>query len=88
MASSTRVPNSRSLVGVIALSGWLTFVVLRLLRLADGDIGYFVLAGTEFTDASAGLPLLEGAGYDGQFFHRLAVSPFDPDDRVAGTVLD
>ncbi len=88
MASTSRVTNSRSLVGVIALSGWLTFVVLRLLRLADGDIGYFVLAGTEFTDASAGLPLLDGAGYDGQFFHRLAVSPFDPGDRVAGTVLD
>ena len=70
------------------MGGWLVFILVRLLRLADGDVGYFVLAGTEFTDASAGLPLLDGAGYDGQFFHRLAVNPFDAGDRVAGTVLD
>jgi hypothetical protein len=88
MSNTNRLPNSPALVGAIALGAWLAFVVVRLIRLADGDIGYFVLAGTEFTDASAGLPLLDGAGYDGQFFHRLAVSPFDPGDRVAGTVLD
>jgi len=88
MSNTNRLPNSPVLVGAIALGAWLVFVVVRLLRLADGDIGYFVLAGTEFTDASAGLPLLDGAGYDGQFFHRLAVNPFDAGDRVAGTVLD
>ena len=88
MAQSTRLPNSPLLVGIIAMGGWLVFVLVRLLRLADGDVGYFVLAGTEFTDASAGLSLLDGAGYDGQFFHRLAVNPFDAGDRVAGTVLD
>ena len=88
MSNTNRLPNSPALVGAIALGAWLVFVVVRLLRLADGDIGYFVLAGTEFTDASAGLPLLDGAGYDGQFFHRLAVNPFDAGDRVAGTVLD
>lgn len=88
MAQSTRLPNSPLLVGTIAMGGWLVFVLVRLLRLADGDVGYFVLAGTEFTDRSAGLPLLDGAGYDGQFFHRLAVNPFDAGDRVAGTVLD
>lgn len=88
MAQSARLPNSPFLVGTIALGAWLVFVLVRLLRLADGDIGYFVLAGTEFTDGSAGLPLLDGAGYDGQFFHRLAVNPFDGGDRVGGTILD
>jgi hypothetical protein len=88
MAQSARLPNSPFLVGTIALGAWLVFVLVRLLRLADGDIGYFVLAGTEFTDASAGLPLLDGAGYDGQFFYRLAVNPFDAGDRVGGTILD
>lgn len=75
-------------MGAVALLAWLVFVVVRLVRLGNGDIGYFVLAGTDFTDSSAGLPLLEGAGYDGQFFHRLAVNPFDTGERVAGTVLD
>ncbi|NBS29914.1 MAG: hypothetical protein EBS76_05225 [Actinobacteria bacterium] len=88
MRYSSKLPNSPALVGAVALLAWLVFVVVRLVRLGDGDIGYFVLAGTDFTDSLAGLPLLEGAGYDGQFFHRLAVDPFDADKRVAGTVLD
>ncbi|MGA1438079.1 MAG: hypothetical protein ACO35F_11430 [Ilumatobacteraceae bacterium] len=82
MRYSSKLPNSPALVGAIALLVWLVFVVVRLVRLGDGDIGYFVLAGTDFTDSLAGLPLLEGAGYDGQFFHRLAVDPFDADKRV------
>ena len=75
-------------MAVLALGAWSAFVAARLFRLAEGDIGYFVVAGTEFTDASSGLPLSDGPGYDGQFFHRLASDPLNSDDRVAGTVLD
>lgn len=88
MSSSGRLPNSPALVAVLALAVWCAFVAARLFRLADGDIGYFVVAGTEFTDASSGLPLIDGSGYDGQFFHRLASDPLNSDERVAGTVLD
>ncbi len=88
MSSSGRLPNSPAVVAVLALGVWCAFVAARLFRLADGDIGYFVVAGTEFTDASSGLPLVDGPGYDGQFFHRLASDPLNSDDRVAGTVLD
>ena len=76
------------MVAVLSLGVWCAFVAARLFRLADGDIGYFVVAGTEFTDASSGLPLVDGPGYDGQFFHRLASDPLNSDDRVTGTVLD
>ena len=88
MSSSGRLPNSPAVVAVLSLGVWCAFVAARLFRLADGDIGYFVVAGTEFTDASSGLPLVDGPGYDGQFFHRLASDPLNSDDRVAGTVLD
>ena len=86
MSSSGRLPNPGS--GGSSSPGWCAFVAARLFRLADGDIGYFVVAGTEFTDASSGLPLVDGPGYDGQFFHRLASDPLNSDDRVTGTVLD
>ena len=75
-------------MAVLALGAWSAFVAARLFRLAEGDFGYLVVAGTEFTDASSGLPLIDGPGYDGQFFHRLASDPFNSDNRVAGTVLD
>ena len=88
MSGSGRLPNSPALVAVLTLSVWCAFVAARFFRLANGDIGYFVVAGTEFTDASSGLTLIDGPGYDGQFFHRLASDPFNSDDRVAGTVLD
>jgi hypothetical protein len=73
---------------VAALLTWSAFVLLRLWQVGAGDIGAFALAGTDWTDASSGLPLVDGPGYDGQFFHRLASDPFAIGDRVAGTVLD
>ena len=61
----------------------LTFVALRLAIAAHGDISRFVVAGTTFVDparvpAGAGsLHVFPSAGYDGQFFWRLAVDPTD-----------
>jgi hypothetical protein len=56
---------------------------LRLAIAAHGDISRFVVAGTTFVDparAPAGdgsLHVFSSAGYDGQFFWRLAVDPTD-----------
>lgn len=88
MAVTRRLPDRPVIPALIALLGWGIVIVLRWWRVADRDIGAFVLAGGDWTDSSSGLPLVDGPGYDGQFFHRLGTAPFDPVERVAGTVLD
>ncbi len=88
MSAGGRVPDNAFSPAVAACLVWSSFVLLRLWQVGAGDIGAFVVAGTEWTDASSGLPLTDGAGYDGQFFHRFASDPFAIGERVAGTVLD
>lgn len=64
----------------------------QLYRNRQHDISRFVVAGHSFTDpASTGRCLsvdLQSAGYDGQFFYRLAVNPFSTAPRVAGVRFD
>lgn len=68
-------------VGLAAALLALTFVALRLAVAAHGDISRFVVAGAVFVDPGdrpAGdgpLHVFPSAGYDGQFFWRLAVDP-------------
>ena len=88
MSTAGNLPDSPATTALTALGGWSLFVALRLWQVGSGDIGTFVVAGTTWTDASSGLPLSEGPGYDGQFFHRLATDPFSAAERVAGTLLD
>jgi hypothetical protein len=88
VSAGGRVPDNAFSPAVAACLVWSSFVLLRLWQVGAGDIGAFVVAGTEWTDASSGLPLTDGAGYDGQFFHRFASDPFAIGERVAGTVLD
>ena len=54
------------------------FVLTRLLFAANGDVSRFVVAGVAHSDSAAApvhLHVFEGAGYDGQFYWRLAVDP-------------
>ena len=70
--------DSPLLAGVVAFVVMALFVVVRLVTVADGDIGQFVVAGTSFVDSSAtGVPTLSEGGYDGQFSYRLALDPTD-----------
>lgn len=64
------------------------FVLARLLLAADGDVARFVVAGSDVTTASVAVPVLPGAGYDGQFSYRLAVDPADLRPTAAGVTLD
>ncbi|HEY8545705.1 MAG TPA: hypothetical protein VIL36_11680 [Acidimicrobiales bacterium] len=76
--------------GVLALG----IVLGRLLVPADGDISRFVVAGDNFADPATVDPPIhvyeDSWGYDGQFFWRLAVDPFEWDlDRPQhGLVFD
>ncbi|NDB05167.1 MAG: hypothetical protein EBX95_05345 [Acidimicrobiia bacterium] len=63
------------------------FVLLRLWSVGDGDIGSFVGAGDLLSSQST-LPLESGAGYDGQFYYRMASAPLDFDATSNGVTLD
>ena len=88
MSTAGNLPDSPLTPAVAALGGWSLIVALRLWQVGAGDIGTFAVAGTSWTDSTSGLPLFDGEGYDGQFFHRLATDPFSTAERVAGTLLD
>ena len=66
------------------------FMIYRILRVEHGSVGRNVLVGrANAPDAGrAGLPVLSGAGYDGQFYYRLAVNPFQLDGLTRGIRID
>jgi hypothetical protein len=67
----------------------LVFVALRIAAAGSGHIGSFVYAGSEFSRPPIpGVPVMAGAGYDGQFAYRLAVDPADLHPVAAGIRLD
>ena len=56
------------------------FVVLRWSVAARRRLGEFVVAGTRYADPARvpkGLPVQSVYGYDGQFYYRLGLDPFD-----------
>ena len=67
------------------------FVVLRWWDAAGQRLGRFVVAGSTFAQPQcvpAGLPVVQGNGYDGQFYYRLALDPFDLSRAAFGIRLD
>ena len=84
--------DSPAAIGFIAGAIAVVFVVLRLLVAADGDVSRFIVAGNVHTDAAQVQPAIhvfETAGYDGQFYWRLATNPAEIDlARYRGVRLD
>jgi hypothetical protein len=82
----------RPVVPALILLGLATgFVLLRLADAAHGNISAFVVAGSQFTSSHGvphGLVVMPGAGYDGQFYYRFALSPFNQSVLVHGIHLD
>ncbi|HWE68186.1 MAG TPA: hypothetical protein VG298_16210 [Acidimicrobiales bacterium] len=67
------------------------FVVLRWLDAAHRQLGQFVVAGSRYVKpnrVTKGLPIHGGSGYDGQFYYRLALSPFNLARTAYGIRLD
>ena len=55
------------------------------------DFSYFFTAGTDFVDPQSTphpIVTMEGQGYDGQFFYRLAMDPFNWDKTANGVTID
>ncbi len=72
---------------LIAFLGWLAFVLARWQTWAAGKIGLFVMAGHKYSRAAA-LPHVLSAGYDGQFYYRLALNPFNWHPTAYGITMD
>ncbi|HUC03843.1 MAG TPA: hypothetical protein VL961_00495 [Acidimicrobiales bacterium] len=67
------------------------FVLARWLVAAHRNLGRFIVVGSRYSDAHrrASLPpVTKGSGYDGQFYYRLALDPFDLRRTAYGIRLD
>jgi hypothetical protein len=81
---------------VIAFLGWLGFVLARLEVWANRHLSLFMLLGsgrTGFTQAKQLPPGVmigdpSAAGYDGQFYYRLALDPFNWNKTAFGITMD
>jgi hypothetical protein len=79
------------LAGLIALAGWVSFVLLRLGLAAGGYITRFVRAARPYAHRNGvppGLLVFPGNGYDGQFYYRLALDPANLHRTAFGITMD
>jgi hypothetical protein len=77
--------------GVIAFLGWLGFAVARWQIWAKGHLSLFIMAGHTYTHRAQlprGLLLVPSAGYDGQFYYRLALDPLNWNKTAFGITMD
>ena len=77
--------------GVIAFLGWLGFALARWQIWAKGHLSLFIMAGHVYTRRAQlprGLLLVPSAGYDGQFYYRLALDPANWHATAFGITMD
>jgi hypothetical protein len=77
--------------GVIAFLGWLGFALARWQIWAKGHLSLFIMAGHTYTHRAQlprGLLLVPSAGYDGQFYYRLALDPLNWNKTAFGITMD
>ena len=76
---------------VIAFVGWLGFALARWQVWAKGHLSLFIMAGHTYTHRAQlpqGLLLVPSAGYDGQFYYRLALDPVNWSQTAFGITMD
>ncbi|HTQ93525.1 MAG TPA: hypothetical protein VMK84_28925 [Streptosporangiaceae bacterium] len=77
--------------GIIAFLGWLGFALARWQIWAKGHLSLFIMAGHTYTHRAQlprGLLLVPSAGYDGQFYYRLALDPVNWHTTAFGITMD
>jgi hypothetical protein len=77
--------------GIIAFLGWTGFALARWQIWAKGHLSLFIMAGHVYThraELPRGLLLVPSAGYDGQFYYRLALDPFNWNHMAFGITMD
>jgi hypothetical protein len=83
--------NHPVVAGVIAFLGWLAFVLARWLTWAKGHITLFIMSGVKYSHPNQMSPRIlhvPSAGYDGQFYYRLARNPFNWHATAYGITMD
>lgn len=88
--------NHLAVPGVLAFLAWMAFALARWQVWASGRLSLFVVAGSGrfgFTHPHhlpPGLAIADpgAAGYDGQFYYRLALNPFNWGKTAYGITMD
>ncbi len=83
--------NRPGVPGVIAFCGWLGFALARWQVWAKSHLNLFIMTGHVYTTRGHlphGLMLVPAAGYDGQFYYRLALDPANWDVTAFGITMD
>jgi hypothetical protein len=80
-----------ALAALIAFAGWLVFVAARLAGFADGKLNLLIESGTRYSHPALMVPKVShvrGKGYDGQFYYRFAINPFNWHLTAYGITID
>lgn len=80
-------------VGLISLAGWLSYVVARWQVWAHGHISKFIMSGSnnKYSHPAQMFPKIShvpSTGYDGQFYYRFALNPFNWHPTAYGITVD
>jgi hypothetical protein len=82
----------KSLAFAAAVAIAYVVAILPVLVFRDFDASIFIVAGDKFVDANkVASPIVirkNDAGYDGQFYYRLALAPFSLQQRAFGVTFD
>jgi hypothetical protein len=76
-------PMLPAIIALLAVS----ILVEGELHKRQGDWSAFIVAGSWYVDPGP-ISMIEGPGYDGQFFYKLALDPWTPEQGEFGTWLD
>jgi len=91
-AASPWARLNRPLVpAVLAFLAWTGFALARWQVWAKGHLTLFIMAGHTFTHRAQlpkGVLLVPSAGYDGQFYYRLALDPANWSKTAFGITMD
>jgi hypothetical protein len=83
--------NHPAVPGVLAFFGWLGYVLARWQVWANGHLTLFIMAGHTYTKPAQlprGVLRVPSAGYDGQFYYRLALDPVNWSKTAYGITMD
>jgi hypothetical protein len=83
--------NNPIATAAIAFLGWLAFVLARWQTWAAGHISLFIMSGVKYSHPAQMSPRIShvlAAGYDGQFYYRLALNPFNWHPTAYGITMD
>ncbi|HEX6527996.1 MAG TPA: hypothetical protein VF070_49435 [Streptosporangiaceae bacterium] len=85
--------NHPAVPGAVAFLGWLGYVLARWQVWGAGHLSRFIALGTKYTVSHHLPPSVMisdhgAAGYDGQFYYRLALNPFNWSKTAYGITMD